>query len=301
MELMRVLIAGGSGFLGQTLARAWRDAGDVVRILTRQPAGPDDIRWSADPADMEWSRALANTDVVINLAGASIAGGRWAAERKALIRDSRLRATRAIVEAINASRTPIALLSSSAIGYYGVGGDEPLSEAAPPGSDFLASLCRAWEERALEATAATRVVLLRTGLVLARHGGALRQMALPFQFGIGGRVGTGRQYMSWIHIDDWVGLVRLAAIEASLSGPLNLTAPTPVTNAEFAKALGHAMHRPAVMPAPGFAIRLILGEMGDALILGGQRVVPRRAQELGYRFRYPTLDAALRAIYSEPS
>jgi hypothetical protein len=297
MELMRVLIAGGSGFLGQALARALRDAGNIVHTLTRHPAGPDDIRWSADSADMDWSHALATTDVVINLAGASIAGGRWTAARKALIRDSRLRATRAITDAINASRMPIALLSSSAIGFYGVRGDEPLTEAASPGSDFLASLCRAWEDRALEATAATRVVLLRTGLVLARHGGALRQMAVPFRFGVGGPIGTGRQYMSWIHIDDWIGLVQMAAATASLSGPLNLTAPAPVTNAEFATALGRAMHRPAIMPAPGLAIRLLLGEMADALILGGQRVLPERARELGYEFRYPTLDAALQTIY----
>lgn len=292
-----MLIAGGSGFLGQALAVSWRRDGHQVHSLTRHPAGPDDIGWSADATDATWTAALDTTDVVVNLAGTSIGDRRWTPARKALIRDSRVHATRALVSGINASRTPIVFLSSSAVGIYGDRGDEPLTEAATPGSDFLAGVCRAWEQEALEATAATRVVLLRTGLVLARDGGVLPRLALPFRFGAGGPLGTGRQYMSWIHLDDWVGLMRSAATVPSVSGPMNLTAPAPVTNAEFAKALGRAMHRPAFMSAPAFAIRLVVGEMADALILGGQRVLPEKAREIGYQFQYPTLDAALRAIY----
>jgi hypothetical protein len=294
---MRLLIAGGTGFLGRALHDALRRDGHQVHALTRRPVQPGDIRWSADPADTAWTAALPGADAVINLAGASIGDSRWTTGRKALLLDSRLRATRALVGAINASGAPVALLSSSAIGIYGVRGDEPLTEDAAPGSDFLAGLCRAWEKEAL-AAASARVVLLRTGLVLAADGGALPRIALPFRLGAGGPLGSGRQYMSWIHLDDWIGLVRLALTNAAGSGPLNLTAPSPVTNAAFARTLGRAMRRPAIVPAPAFVLRLMLGEMADSLILGGQRVVPEKARALGYQFLYPTLDAALRAIYT---
>jgi uncharacterized protein (TIGR01777 family) len=295
---MRVLIAGGSGFLGRTLSRALRQDGHRVQTLTRQPAQPDDLRWSADVADSGWTAALPGTDAVINLAGASIAGARWTAAQKARIRDSRLRATRALVGAINAAGAPIVLVSSSAIGIYGDRGDQPLNESAPPGPDYLAGVCCAWEEEAGKVTPAARLVLLRTGLVLARDGGALQQMAVPFRFGAGGPLGTGRQYMSWIHVDDWVGLVRRLLDTRAAVGPINLTAPAPVTNAEFARALGRALHRPALVPTPAFVLRLALGEMADALILGGQRVLPEKAQALGYEFRYPTVETALAAIYA---
>jgi uncharacterized protein (TIGR01777 family) len=294
---MRLLIAGGSGALGRALAHALRQDGHRVQSLTRQPTQPDDVRWSADAADSGWISALPGTDAVINLAGASIAGARWTAAHKASVRDSRVQATRTLVSAINAAGAPTLFVSGSAIGIYGDRGDEPLSESATVGSDFLAGVCRDWEDEAGKVTPATRLVLLRTGLVLARDDGALPQMALPFRFGAGGPLGTGRQYMSWIHVDDWVGLVRRVLDTTGTVGPINLTAPAPVTNAEFARALGRALHRPAFVPTPAFVLRLALGEMADALILGGQRVLPEKAQALGYEFRYPTVDGALRAIY----
>lgn len=294
---MRLLIAGGSGLLGRALSRALRADGHRVQSLTRHPRHADDVGWSADGTDSGWTTALPGTDAVINLAGASIAGARWTAAHKARIRDSRVRATRALVDAINAARAPTVLVSGSAIGIYGSRGDEPLDESARAGSDFLAGVCRAWEGEALKVNAATRLVLVRTGLVLAKDGGALPQMALPFRFGAGGPMGTGRQYMSWIHVDDWVGLLRHALDTRAAAGPINLTAPAPVTNAEFARALGRALHRPAFVPTPAFVLRLALGEMADALILGGQRVLPAKAQALGYEFRYPTLERALEAIY----
>jgi uncharacterized protein (TIGR01777 family) len=292
---MRLLIAGGTGLLGRALTSALRGDGHQVQLLTRRPQGPDDIRWSADAADTVWTRALPGAGAIVNLAGESIAAGRWTARRKTAIRDSRIRATRALAAAIGASGSPIVFLSGSAVGYYGRRGDEPLAEDAPPGGDFLAGVCRDWEHEAMQA-AASRVVLLRTGLVLATHGGALPQMALPFRLGAGGRAGSGRQYMSWIHVDDWVGLLR-HALTGAASGPLNLTAPNPVTNADFARALGRAMRRPAIVPTPAFVLRLALGEMADALLLGGQRVVPAKAVASGYEFKHPTVDAALGAIY----
>ena len=295
---MRIVIAGGSGFLGTTLARAWRDEGHHVAILTRQPRREGDLAWSPDGGDQAWRASVDAADAVVNLAGEGIADQRWTAARKAAILDSRLRATRAIVAAINGARVPPAtLISSSAIGIYGNRGDEPLTEESTPGSDFLADVCRAWESEAAAVSAATRLVLLRTGVVLARDAGALPQIALPFRFFAGGPVGSGRQYLSWIHAADWVGMVRWAVATTAAAGPLNVTAPAPATNAAFAEALGRAMHRPAWMPAPAFALRLALGELADALLLGGQRVLPAKAQRLGFEFRYPALDAALAAIY----
>jgi uncharacterized protein (TIGR01777 family) len=188
-------------------------------------------------------------------------------------------------------------MSASGVGVYGTHGDDTLTEDSPPGSDFLANVCRAWEAEAGAAAAVTRVVLLRTGLVLDRHAGALPQMAMPFRFFAGGPVGSGRQYLSWIHLADWVGLVRWAAATTAVSGALNLTAPAPVTNAEFSRALGRAMRRPAWMPVPGVALRLAFGELADALLLGGQRVVPAKAQRLGYAFAFTDVNAALADVF----
>jgi uncharacterized protein len=302
---MTILIAGGTGFLGTALSKQLRADGHRVVILTRRPRGPDEIPWSPterpaqDDSSAEWSRALDGADAVINLAGESIAGQRWTPARKHAIRASRADATRALVSAINSvARVPPIFISGSAIGIYGTLDDQPVSEQAPAGSDFLASVCLEWERLALEAAPRSRVVLLRTGLVLAREGGALPQLALPFRLFAGGPVGTGRQYMSWISVTDWVGMVRWALMTSAVSGPLNLTSPSPVTNAEFARVLGGVLHRPAVMRAPAFALRLALGEMADGLILGGQRVVPAKAQALGFGFTHPTLEPALRSIYA---
>jgi uncharacterized protein len=295
---MRIVIAGGSGLLGRHLVKRLQLDGHSVSVLTRRPRRPGDVAWNPDAAHDPWARSVGSADAVINLAGESIAGGRWTDARKAALRDSRIRTTRALSEAILAStRKPLAFLSGSAIGIYGPHGDEPVTEETAPGSDFLARLAVAWEHEALTAAGATRVVLLRTGVVLAREGGALPQMALPFRVFAGGPVGSGRQQVSWIHVDDWVNMVRWALDASSVSGPLNLTAPEPVSNAELARAIGHVLRRPAFVPAPAFAVRLALGEMA-AVVLNGQRVLPAKATARGFAFRYPEVEAALRAIYS---
>ena len=297
---MTIVVAGGSGFLGSAIVKTWREDGHRILILTRRPRHPDDVAWSADGGDTRWTSALEGADAVVNLAGEGIADRRWSAARKAAILDSRIRATRAIVSAIRSARTPPrALLSASAIGFYGPHGDEPLTEESPAGSDFLAGVCRQWETEANAAAGLTRVVLLRTGLVLARDGGALPEMAKPFRLFAGGPVGAGTQYLSWIHLHDWVAMVRFALATDGVDGPMNLTAPSPVTNAEFSRALGRALHRPAIVPAPAFALRLALGEMADGLLLGGQRVLPATAQRHGFNFRFPTVDAALQDVYRE--
>jgi uncharacterized protein (TIGR01777 family) len=295
---MTIVIAGGTGFLGAALIRALRAAGHRVLVLTRRPRHDDHRAWNpGDPSDRSWMTVVDGADAVINLAGESIATRRWTATRKRALRDSRVTATTALVEAIDAARRrPPMLLSASAIGVYGDRGDEPLTEDSAPGSDFLAGLCLEWERLARTASPASRVVLLRTGLVLHRSGGVLPPLALPFRLFVGGPVGSGRQFMSWIHLDDWVGLVTWA-LATNVLGPLNLTAPAPVTNVDFGRALGRALRRPSFMPAPAFALRLALGEMADALILGGQRVLPARAQAMGYRFQYTALEDALSAIY----
>jgi uncharacterized protein (TIGR01777 family) len=235
----------------------------------------------------------------VNLAGESIAAKRWTAAQKQKILDTRVQATRSLVSAIRgATAPPPVLISGSAVGYYGPLGDEVVTEDTPPGSDFLARVCVTWEEEARRAaTARTRVVCVRTGIVLEKDGGALPQMLPPFRFGVGGPVGSGRQYWPWIHRQDWIDLVRWAVQTPDVSGAVNATAPRPVTNADFARALGRAMHRPAFLPAPTFALRLMLGEMADALLLSGQRVVPRRAERDGFTFTYARVDDALQAIF----
>jgi uncharacterized protein (TIGR01777 family) len=297
---MTLLIAGGSGFLGTALAKAFRAAGHRVMILTRRPRREGDVLWSTTPTDITWRHALERSDAVINLAGAPIAARRWTEERKREIRASRMEPTKALVAAIAAaSRPPAVFLSGSAVGFYGVRGDEVITEETPAGDDFLGTLCREWETLAIEASSRSRTVLLRTGVVLAREGGALPQLALPFRLFAGGPIGTGRQFLSWISLTDWIGLVHWVLKTNHLSGPVNLTAPAPVTNAEFARVLGRVLRRPSFVPTPAFAVRFALGELADALILGGQRVVPARAQARGYEFTHPTLESALRDIYQE--
>jgi uncharacterized protein len=297
---MRVVVAGGTGFLGGALVRRLRTDGHDVIVLTRRPSGDGQLAWSpgTPPGGQPWAHAIDGAGAVVNLAGESIAGGRWTSARKQAIRESRVTATRSLAEAIvSSAQPPRVLLSGSAVGIYGSRGDETLTEQSPTGTGFLAEVGRAWEQEALGAAAVTRVVLLRTALVLGQGGGALPQLALPFRLGVGGPVGSGQQYLSWIHLDDWVSMARWALDTAAVSGPLNATAPGPVTNAEFARVLGRVLRRPAWLPAPAFALRLALGEMADALVLEGQRVLPARARELGFTFEHPTIDGALRAIY----
>ena len=302
---MKIVIAGGSGFLGRALTAALIGGGHDVVILSRAGRhGPGGraraVAWSPTGDTGSWASEVNGAGAVINLAGESIAGRRWSAAHKARILDSRVNATRSLVAGIRAAAAPPAVfVSGSAVGYYGPRGDEPVTETDPAGSDFLARVCVQWEEEALRAgVAATRVVLVRTGLVLARDGGALPEMLPPFRFGGGGPVGSGRQYWPWIHRDDWVGLVLWAAANPAVSGAVNATAPNPVTNKDFAASLGRAMHRPSFMPAPAFALRLLLGEMADALLLSGQRALPAVAQRLGFTFTFANVDAALNDIFS---
>jgi uncharacterized protein len=295
---MKVVVAGGSGFLGAALVKRLETEGNEVRVLSRRPRSANEIAWTPDGTAGPWASALDDADAVVNLAGESIASGRWTAARKARIRDSRILATRSLVAAMQrTARRPSVFISGSAIGYYGPRGNEPVTEQTPPGDDFLAMVCREWEAEALRGASSARVVLLRTGIVLAQEGGALPQMALPFKLFAGGPVGSGQQYQPWIHRDDWVTMAAWALRTPVVSGPLNVTAPNPVTNREFAQTLGRVLGRPAFVPAPAFAMRLALGEMADALLLTGARVIPAHAQAMGFHFQYPTLEPALRAIY----
>jgi uncharacterized protein (TIGR01777 family) len=289
---MRILVTGGTGFVGAPLCHALRGAGHTVRVVTRHPEG-------ADGTGVAWDdvgQAVREAEAVVNLAGEPIAARRWKNEQKRRIRDSRVETTRRLVAAIAATEPrPAVLLSASAVGYYGPHGDEPLDETAGPGSDFLADVCTAWENEALAAErAGVRVVRLRLGIVLAADGGALPRMLPPFRAFVGGPIGRGEQWMSWIHRDDVTGLVVAALEDDRWHGAVNATAPEPVTNAGFARALGRTLSRPAVLRTPATVLRLVLGEMAE-MLLTGQRVLPRVAEERGYRWRYPTLASALRA------
>jgi hypothetical protein len=304
---MRIIIAGGSGFLGSALANSLHAAGHRVQILTRQPAPAatrspglfERITWTPDgTANGFWTSPCSGADVIVNLAGESIGSGRWTAARKSRLRGSRMLATRSLARFVAESEQPPALMvSASAIGFYGDRGNDRLTEDERPGRDFLAELSAEWEREAQAAQSGrTRVVVLRTGIVLDPAEGALPKMLTPFRLYAGGPFGSGRQYMSWIHRDDWVSLVKWAIETPAVRGPVNLTAPHPVPNAEFARALGRVLDRPAFVPAPGFALKLLLGEMAGPLLLYSQRVVPTRALAGGFRFAHPDLDEALRDL-----
>jgi uncharacterized protein (TIGR01777 family) len=301
---MTIVIAGGSGFLGSALSRDLTAQGHQVVVLTRQtpntlPSRPGAtyVTWTPNGTRGAWAGALDGADAVVNLAGESIAAKRWSARQKEKIRDSRLLATRSLTTAIReASSPPRAFVSGSAVGYYGNRGDETLTEISTPGEDFLSWVAREWEAAADEVAHVTRVSLIRTGIVLDRRDGALAKMLPPFQMFVGGPLGSGTQFMPWIHKQDWVRLVVFAMSHDGARGPLNATAPNPVTNAEFSKALGRALKRPSILPAPAFALRLALGEMADALLLSGQRALPVRATDLGFSFRYTNIDEALAAV-----
>ncbi|MCW2959359.1 MAG: hypothetical protein JWP18_2162 [Solirubrobacterales bacterium] len=298
MSGMNVSLTGASGLIGQRLVRAVKARGDEVTVLSRSPEkatealGVPAVAWDAlaQPAPVE---ALSGRDAVIHLAGEPVAQ-RWNAKRKQAILDSRETGTRNLVAGIEAaSPRPAALISSSAVGYYGKHGDERLEESTPAGSDFLADVCVRWEKESSAAgPLGLRVVQIRTGVVLDKTGGALKTMLPPFKAGVGGPVAGGRQYMPWIHLDDIVGLYLAALDNPSWQGAYNGSAPEPVTNKAFSKALGKALHRPSFSPVPAFAIKLLYGEMSE-VVTEGQRAVPRRALEQGYAFKHPDLDEAL--------
>jgi len=297
---MRTVIAGGSGFLGRALARALVTAGhDVVTLTRRAAAGPSSngraATWAPDGGIGDWARELDGATAVVNLAGESIAGRRWSAAHKRQILESRVLATRSLVHAIGAAApAPQVFISGSAVGYYGARGDEVVTEVNAPGTDFLARVCVDWEAEARAAEPLTRVAYLRTGLVLDRNEGALPQMLPPFWFGAGGPVGSGRQYWPWIQVEDWVDLVRFIIQTPAAAGALNATAPAPVTNKDFSKALGKVLHRPAFAPVPEFAVRTLYGQMAE-IVAEGQRAVPRRTLDLGYAFNHTSVEPALRS------
>jgi uncharacterized protein len=297
---MRVTLTGATGLIGSKLVQALKARGDDVTVLSRDPArasralGVSAEAWQPmdEPAP---AHALTGRDAVVHLAGEEIAQ-RWNDRSKRAIRESREVDTRNLVAGLSgADPRPGALVSASGVGYYGKHGDEIVDETTPPGDDFLAQVCVAWErEPARAGELGMRVCCLRTGVVLDRRGGALATMLPPFKLGVGGPVGSGRQYLPWIHVDDLVGMYIAAVDGPGWSGPINAAAPEPVTNRDFSRALGRALHRPAVLPIPGAALHLLYGGMAG-LVTAGQRVVPRRALELGYRFRHADLDEALRA------
>lgn len=290
-----VAITGATGFIGGALASALERDGHTVRRLTRSPRSPgehafDPARGVLDP------RALDGADAVVHLAGEPLAQ-RWNDEVRRRIRDSRVDGTRLVVEALaTLTRKPAVLVSGSAVGYYGDRGDDILTEESGPGRDFLAEVCVAWEKAAAPAAdAGVRLVLARTGIVLDRRGGALEQLLLPFRLGVGGPTGSGRQWMSWISLDDTVAALRHALDTPTVSGPVNVVGPAPATNAEFMRALGRALHRPALLRTPPFALRLLYEEMADATLLASQRAMPEALRRAGFRHRHATLEAALRA------
>lgn len=300
---MKIILAGGTGFIGSALIEALLGRGDSVVLLTRDQAhaqqrwdGKVDARlWNGrDPGP--WAMALDGADAVINLAGESVAGGRWTPERKLALIKSRVDSTRALIAAMAAAaEKPLVLVNASAVGYYGTSPQGDLAEDAPRGTDFLAALCGQWERDARDAEKLeVRVVTTRFGVVLGAGGGALAKMLPPFKLGLGGPLGSGRQPFPWIHVDDAAGAILFALDDAKLAGPVNAVAPDLKTNAEFTKALGRALRRPAFIPVPGFALKLALGEM-SGMLLGGQRAVPQKLLERGYKFRHPTLDGALAA------
>jgi uncharacterized protein (TIGR01777 family) len=297
---MRIVIAGGSGFLGAALTARLRGDGHEVVVLTRQrgPVSPGLVSWAPDGTAGSWAFVLEGADAVINLTGAALDEKRWTEARKRELVESRLLPTRSLVAAMGAmARAPGVFLSSSAVGFYGARGDEVVTEVDAAGSDFPARLVTEWEKEANKAASAgTRVILLRSGVVLAPEGGALARMLLLFRLGAGGPFGSGRQFMSWIHRQDWIAMTRWLLTTTHADGPINVTAPAPVTNQEFAATLARVLRRPHLLRVPPFALRLALGEMADAALLAGQRVVPAKAQALGFRFEWPALESALRDL-----
>ena len=299
---MKIVVAGGTGFIGSHFVAAMLRDGHGITILTRGGAkaagfadGGVDVRlWD----DARWSEALEGADAVVNLAGEGVADGRWTPSRKERIRHSRVESTRRLVEAMaRAKNSPKVLVNASAVGFYGPSGDAAVDESTPAGNGFLADVCAAWEEEALKARGA-RVVLLRIGVVLGKGGGALPRMLLPFRLGLGGRLGPGTQWFPWVHVDDAVGLTREALTNAALHGPVNVVAPGSATNTDFTAALGSALRRPTLAAVPAFVLRLLLGEMSE-MMLTGQRAVPAAAEKAGYRFKFPLLKTSLEDLLQD--
>lgn len=299
---MKIVVAGGSGFVGRALVAALTARGDSVLLLTRGGAAGADARvralaWDGKSTG-DWARELDGADAVINLCGENVAAGRWTPARKIQLIKSRVESTRALVAAISQdARRPKTLINASAVGYYGTAPEGECAEGAPQGRDFLAALCGQWEREALAAEPlGVRVVLARLGVVLGDGGGALAKMALPFKLFAGGPLGSGRQPLPWIHRDDAVAALLFALERDGVTGPVNVVAPQALDNRAFSAALGRALGRPSWAPAPAFVLRLALGEM-SGMLLGGQRAAPKKLQAAGFGFKYPDADAALGALF----
>ena len=296
MPAMRILVTGSSGLVGSALLPFLAAGGHEVHRLVRHEPREGEIRWDPAVGRID-AKGLEGFDAVVHLAGESIAG-RWTAAKKAAIRESRLKGTRLLAQALaGLARPPKVLIAASAIGIYGDRGDEVLTEDSPEGTGFLAELCHAWEDASSPAQArGIRVVNLRFGVILSPAGGALARMLLPFRLGLGGVVGAGGQWMSWVALDDVLGAVLHALRTEPLLGPVNVASPNPVTNRDFTRALGRVLHRPTVFPLPAFAARLAFGEMADALLLSSARVLPKRLEGSGFRFARPELEGALHPL-----
>jgi len=294
---MRILITGASGLIGKALRPSLEPKGyELILASRREPKDPQHVQWNPDTgfAEPDLSR-LEGLDAVIHLAGENVSGLRWTEEKKKAIRDSRVFGTRSLIETFDKLKAkPKAFISGSAIGFYGDRGDEVMTESSAPGKTYLSEVCKEWEAESRRAEdMGIRTVLLRTGIVLSKDGGALATMMTPFKLGVGGVVGSGKQWMSWISLDDVVGMINFALENESVRGAVNVVAPNPVTNEEFTKTLGSVLYRPTFLPLPEFAVHMVFGEMGDALLLDSTRVIPKRLQDNGYEFRFTDLKPAL--------
>lgn len=298
---MKILISGASGLVGQALAKSLLADGHTIARLVRPEteASEMDVRWDPMAASVDVP-AMEGIDAVVNLNGAGIGDGRWTPERKAILRSSRIDSTRVLVDALaHMQKKPRVLVSASANGYYGDRGDEILNDSSEGGTDFLALLARDWEAEARRAElSGIRTVLARFGVILSSRGGALSKMLMPFRFGVGGRFGTGKQWMSWIGLADVIGIIRAAIDNERIAGPLNVVAPNPLRNAEFTRIVAATLHRPAIFPAPEFALKIALGEMATPLLLASQRVVPERLLAMNYPFCFDNFATALPAMLS---
>lgn len=294
---MRILITGASGLIGKALQRSFGEKGYEMLLAGRgEPRKSNEIEWSVEDGFREEDlERLEGLDAVIHLAGEGIAGLRWTDEKKKAIRDSRVLGTRNIVNTLaRLKQKPKVFISGSAMGFYGDRGDEIVTETSPPGDTFLADVSKDWETESRRAEdSGIRTVLLRTSIVLSKDGGALATMMTPFKFGVGGVVGSGKQWMSWISLDDVVEIINFALENEKLRGAVNLASPNPVTNEEFTKTLGEVLYRPTILPLPEFAVNLVFGEMGDALLIHSTRVEPKRLNDLGYNFKFPDLKSAI--------
>jgi uncharacterized protein (TIGR01777 family) len=296
---MKIAIAGASGLVGSALVPALTAEGAAITRLVRGAPKPGEIEWHPNQ-DQVSPQLLEGLDVIVNLAGESVAGSRWTDEQKRKIRDSRVSGTHLLSEAIaRMSSKPSAFICASATGIYGDRDDETLDEQSESGGGFLAGVCREWEKACESAIkAGVRVVNLRIGPVLARDGGMLAKLLTPFKMGMGGKVGSGKQFISWVALDDVVSAIKLAIDNQDIRGPLNIVSPNPVTNEEFTRTLGHVLNRPTALAMPAFAVRLAFGEMADEMLLASQKVLPKKLSAMGFEFKYPQLEAAMRRYIS---